>query len=85
LSTDVPLQMMELSQELKSLREQRDFSNKEAERWAEERDKIHKQIKDLRIEAATLRERRDKANAKVKTLRDQTKKGKTPVFEHEET
>ena len=71
MSTDVPPQMKKLSQELKSLREQRDFSNKEAEQWAEERDKIHKQIKDLRIEAATLRERRDKANAKVKTLKTQ--------------
>lgn len=71
MSTDVPPQMKKLSQELKSLREQRDFSNKEAEQWAEERDKIHKQIKDLRIEAATLRERRDEANAKVKTLKTQ--------------
>jgi uncharacterized coiled-coil DUF342 family protein len=71
LSTDVPLPMKKLSQELKSLREQRDVLNEEAEQWAEERDKVHKQIKDLRFEAATLRERRDKVNAKVKTLKTQ--------------
>jgi uncharacterized coiled-coil DUF342 family protein len=71
LSTEAPPPMRKLSQELKSLREQRDSLSIEAEQWAEERDRIHKQIKDLRLEAASLRERRDKVNAKVKTLKTQ--------------
>jgi uncharacterized coiled-coil DUF342 family protein len=81
LPDDVPLQMKKLSQQLKSLREQRDFLNKEAEQWAEERDKIHRQVKDLRLEATILRERRDKINAKVKTLKTQRNQTRALVKE----
>ncbi|UCE96934.1 MAG: hypothetical protein JSV51_04960 [Candidatus Bathyarchaeota archaeon] len=60
-----------LSQQLRSLKVQLDSSNNEAKRWAEKRDAIHKQIRDLRLEAAKARKRRDSINAKVKILKTQ--------------
>ena len=65
-----------LRRQLDSLRQQRDASRDEANRWAEKRDAVNKQIRDLRQEATNTKERRDALNAKVsvfKALRDETR------------
>ncbi len=65
-----------LSQQLKSLKQQRDNCYQEAKQWAEKRDIVNKQILDLRQEAKNARERRDAMNENVKALkvqRDQTR------------
>jgi len=76
LSDETVNKIRKLSVKLKSLKQQRASWNKEAKQWAEKRDKIHKQIKDLRLEAVNTRERRDVINAKVgelKTQRDEAR------------
>ncbi len=69
MSEETAEKIKKLSQHLKSLREQRAVFDKEAKEWAEKRDAVHKQIKDLKLEAANLRDRRDSINTKVKTLK----------------
>lgn len=76
MSDELKFKIRELCQELKSLRERQDSFVKDAKRQAEKRDLLHKQIGDLRLEAASARERRDKINSRVKALkteRDQTR------------
>ncbi|MCW3980750.1 MAG: hypothetical protein NWF11_04680 [Candidatus Bathyarchaeota archaeon] len=65
------LRIEKLSRQLTVLKKQRDSLNEEARLWTGKRDEIHKQIKDLRLEAANIRERRDETNTKVKALKIQ--------------
>ncbi len=60
-----------LKEELKTLRQRWTSEEATATRWADRRNALNKQIKDLRSEAASLRERRDSTNEKVKTLKQQ--------------
>jgi len=59
----------ELDQRLSTLREQRDKLNIEASEWADERDKLNQQIKNLRTEMLELKNERNKLNEKVKELK----------------
>ena len=69
MSDETMQKIRKLSQQLQSRRRQKYSLDEEAEQWAEKRNIVHKQIKDLRLEAAKTRDRRDVINAKVKTLK----------------
>jgi uncharacterized coiled-coil DUF342 family protein len=71
MTEETSLTIEKLSRQLTVLRKQRDSINEEARSWASKRDGIHKQIKDLRLEAANIRERRDETNTKVRALKTQ--------------
>lgn len=66
MSEQVMTKLAKLRENLKSLQHQLDRLNGEAERWAQKRNSIHQQIKDLRLEVAKAREQRDAANTKAK-------------------
>lgn len=66
----------ELDQELSQLRQERDKFDLEARTWADKRDALHEEIRNLRKEIGSLREKRDKLNEEVqqlKTLRENTR------------
>jgi uncharacterized coiled-coil DUF342 family protein len=84
LSDEISKKAAKLNQELKSLKQQWNLSRENAKRWAEKRDALHKQIKDLRMEVANLRERRDTINGKVKALKVQRNQTRTLTRENAE-
>lgn len=55
--------------------------NAEAREWAEKRNKLNEQFKNLRAETLELRSERDKLNEKVKELKQQRNKMKTEIRE----
>lgn len=69
----------ELSYELATINENRDRLSFEAKRWAEKRDALHEQIKNLRVEANKLKEKRDKLNDQVKELKNLREHAKTEL------
>lgn len=71
MSNETAEKIRQLTRQLESSREQRAIFNKEAKEWAQKRDTVHKQIKDLKLEAANLKDRRDAINTKVKILKTQ--------------
>jgi phosphoserine phosphatase len=77
LSKPIEQKIEELNSQFIVLKQERDKLNDEAEIWAEKRDNTHKQIKDLRQQAADLREKRDNANKSVQELKDLREKAKT--------
>ena len=65
-----------LNQELTPLKEERNSLNLEAKKWADKRNAIHNEVKNLRKEAANIKEKRDALNEQVqelKKLRDEAK------------
>lgn len=71
----------ELTQKLSALKDQRDKLNAEAEEWAEKRDKLNGQFKNLRAETLGLKNERDKLNEEVKELKRQRDEAKTEFHE----
>jgi len=59
----------ELYRKLHLLRAERDGLNKEAQRWAEKRDHIHEELRDLRSKIRSLKQKRDALNEEVKHLK----------------
>ena len=58
-----------LTEALALLREELHTLNLEAEKWAKQRDTIHKQMKAIRSKANVLKEKRDTINAEVRELK----------------
>jgi uncharacterized coiled-coil DUF342 family protein len=71
----------ELTQKLSLLKNERDKLNAEAEEWAEKRDKLNGQFKNLRAEILELKNERDKLNEEVKELKLQRDEAKTEFHE----
>jgi uncharacterized coiled-coil DUF342 family protein len=71
----------ELTQKLSALKNQKDKLNVEAEEWAEKRDKLNTQFKNLRVEILGLKNERDKLNKEVKELKRQRDEAKTQFHE----
>ena len=67
----------ELTQKLSALKDQKDKLNAEAEKWAEKRDKLNEQFKNLRAETLGLKNERDNLNGEVKELKQQRDEAKT--------
>jgi uncharacterized coiled-coil DUF342 family protein len=85
LTEEALRQLERLDQNLKSLLDEKASFTKEAERWAQNRDQIHRQIRDLRLEATALRERRDALNTRVGMLKARRNETRASIKEkHEE-
>jgi len=59
----------ELYRKFRSLRAERDDLNRKAQMWADKRDRIHEEIRDLRSQIRDLKQRRDALNEEVKRLK----------------
>jgi uncharacterized coiled-coil DUF342 family protein len=69
----------ELDQKLSTLGAQRDKLNTEARQWADERDKLNEQIRNLRAEIFELKNKRNKLNEKVKELKQRREQARTEM------
>ena len=71
MSKEITQKIQRLNKKLKSLQQEKDSSDKIVAQWAEKRDQINKQLKDLRLQTRKTREQRDTLNKHVKTLKTQ--------------
>ena len=69
MSKAIEQQIEELYQRLQLLRAERNGLKKKAQIWADKRDRIHEEIRDLRLQIRSLRQRRDALNEEVKHLK----------------
>lgn len=78
--------MRKLTDQLSALRQRRESLNQKSRGFAEKRDKLHKQAKDVRLEIARNREQRDALNREVKELkaqRDESREQTRSIAEEE--
>jgi uncharacterized coiled-coil DUF342 family protein len=71
----------ELTQKLSTLREQKSKLDNEAYEWAEKRNKLNDQVRNLRAEIQQLRDERDRVNGEVKELKQQRNETNERVHE----
>ena len=69
MSETLEQRIEELYEKIRFLRAEKDDLNKKARVWAEKRDRIHGEIRNLRSQIQSLREKRDALNEKVKRLK----------------
>ncbi len=69
--------IQESTQQLQNLKQERDELNNQAKTWAEKRNNLHQEIKNLQTEARNLREKRDEINLQVQILKAAREKAKT--------
>ena len=77
MSKEVTQRIQKLNEKLKSLKKESSSLDAIVAQWAEKRDKINRQLRDLRIQARKTKEQRDTLNEHVrilKTQRDETRK-----------
>jgi phosphoserine phosphatase len=74
----------ELMQELLALKQQKSRLDDEANQWAEKRDKLNEQARNLRIEIECFRNERDKINNNVGQLKQQRNDFSTKIHENVE-
>jgi phosphoserine phosphatase len=74
----------ELMQELLALKQQKSRLDDEANQWAEKRDKLNEQARNLRIEIECFRNERDKINNNVGQLKQQRNDFSTEIHENVE-
>ena len=73
-----------LNSELDALKAERDKFNEEAQAWAEKRDKLHDEIRKVRLEAKGFRDKRDELNSEIKflkTMKEERLKKRSETFE----
>jgi len=61
--------IIQLNNELFALKAERDSLNEKAQAWAKKRDKIHEEIRKIRLEAKGFKDQRDELNAEIKFLK----------------
>ena len=67
------------------MKAQRDSLNEEAQAWAEKRDRLHEEIRKIRLEAKGFKDKRDELNAEIqflKTLKEERWKKRRETIEH---
>jgi uncharacterized coiled-coil DUF342 family protein len=70
------------------LKAKRDSLDKEAQAWAEKRDRLHEEMRKIRLEAKDLRDKRDELNTEIqflKTLREERWKKRAEAIEQLKT
>ncbi|MEM3041813.1 MAG: hypothetical protein QXG97_07325, partial [Nitrososphaerota archaeon] len=63
------IRIKELSLEMLEAKSQRDRLNQDAQKWAERKDNLHREIQKLRLKANDLKEKRDALNSEVQKLK----------------
>lgn len=76
MTESIQKRIANLNIELTKLREERDKLDSNATKWAETRDALHEEIRELRKEVGNLRQRRDQLNEKVQALKRLREKAK---------
>lgn len=71
----------ELQPKISALKEQRNRVDTEARAWAEKRNNLNAQVKNLRTETRELKSERDELNERVKELKQLREKTKTAIQE----
>jgi len=69
MSKAIERQIEELYRRVRLLRAERDGLKEKARIWADKRDRLHEEIRDLRLQIHSLRQRRDALNVEVKHLK----------------